>query len=191
MENMRCFILSPSQWVRRVRRSICLNSHCRTADGGRHLADAEYDDVWWERTSALEWRDAEMDGWDLSRWPVRCKWCGYNFSRWDTKVIFPHRLFQIEGSEEYVMLDEAKAGAIFNDRRRLKGPDGNSYHLKLPTGKWFCLDDPLTNGRLNQRRTGIAPDLTIDAPIVSDDFYGWLKEGILFPENNLFQVKPK
>lgn len=133
---------------------------------------------------------------DDPRWPLACV-CGYAFTRSDELVasplagvlehgdpwqLFTRRLWRAPDGAIYT-IEDAPPGAMWNawwlaDHDRWCGPDGMSVFVKLPGGYEWGIDCPSTSGS-PWTRTGIPPVLTVSPSILSPNYHGWLKDGVL------------
>ncbi len=191
MATVKCFLLTPTDRVRRALRRY-VGGHeggqCSVNPAGYHNAETPIEDgpaiIGADgccRTEPREWPR------DDPRWPTHCI-CGYQFAEGDHWQLFYERVYVRSDTGEEVTLRNAPPGAIWEAPWMAdvwKGHDGKCFYCMLPNGagEW-CIDGPATNGP-GWERTGEAPNFTCTPSIGRLDkdnrwmYHGWLRNGEL------------
>jgi len=121
---------------------------------------------------------------DDPRWPSRCR-CGYDFSLSDDDQIFHEQLYRYETGKmvQIGTQDELPAGAMIQALwvpNTWVGEDGRSWLVRLPGGEEWLIDAPASDGG-RWKRTGNAPQFTVEPSILTPKYHGWLRNGVLVP----------
>jgi len=189
MSGWRCFMLIPSNFMRRsLRRYQQPREGLKPCPrkGGIHEAKAIIDARFIDPD--LREGDEPVEPW-LSdpRWPALCA-CGHEFLPGTTWQVLVDRLYQ--GSPDGLLhtLDSATLapGAMWDApwireaNSAWAGADGRSLVVRLPSGSAFPIDVPSMRSSERWTRSGIPPVVTLDGSVDEiGRYHGTLSAGVL------------
>ena len=187
-DRIRCFLLEPTEAIRRSLRRFVYSSEAKCSNpGGYHDAMVRIEDASSPALDRMRERDWPHDD---DRWPKACS-CGYIFQEFDQWQVFDERFWRRTDNGEILSLRDAPAGAIWNahwwpDDCKVDGQylicrvpprhewtiDGRANNCdspcavcRVPYKDHKGKDHNYTDSRPTHRcwvRHGVAPDLTID-----------------------------
>jgi hypothetical protein len=110
----------------------------------------------------------------------------YPLRRTDTGEVYKHfqeappgAMMDCDYLKEFA-LPESEAKALSDEHIRIrKHPDGRVIMVKTPGGDWI-LDQISLQGNF-WTRTGEPPNITANPSIITGNYHGWLKNGVLSP----------
>ncbi len=184
MSTIKCFMIEPTERVRRWLRRYVSGSECLA--GGIHQAMVAIEEG--KAVGAPRgFYTTEPSDWphDDPRWPKACQ-CGYVFREEDTWQLFYYRIYVRQETGEECTLHDPPVGAMWYADWMLpdwKGPDGRCLMVRTPGGDW-CVDGPSRSGG-GWTRTGEPPNVTARPSIGKLDdkgnwqYHGFLTEGYL------------
>lgn len=183
MGEIRCFLVTAQPRARvSLRRFTYVTDEACPADQYGHGA------VTW-MPDEVEWTDLESNGRggppddypkDHPSWPTICEACGYQFQGRDIWQENYSRVFAAPDGREWVMRDLPPGAMLFGtwDPRARVTP---ALFLALPPRggmNLWCIDGPASGGAYWDR-TGEPPEVTVEPSILTGDYHGWLRAGVL------------
>jgi hypothetical protein len=201
MDDVRCFLLEPTQQFRRYLRRYDASYPHEPCPGRMSYHDARYvlDDVELPADTKNNGGDFDFPH-DDPRWPTHCT-CGYKFVEKDFWQAHTHRLYRRSDTGALTTIHDAPPGAMWyatwlEEHDYPKGPDGRILIIRLPNGNDWQIDGRASNCDMKDDdvhrcwvRHGVPPDVTVDkdgvtchagaGSIQSGDWHGFLEDGML------------
>jgi len=183
----RCFVIEPTERVRRaLRRYSRADEGCPDNGGHHHNAEVAIEDgpaIWAEDGRSYRTAPASWPG-DDPRWPAACS-CGYAFAEDDHWQLWYELIYRAPSGAEYTLRD-APIGAMWRlpwweETPAWVGPDGQCWAVMLPPGgvsDVWIIDGPSSSGG-RWERTGTPPAVTARPSILTPRYHGFLTEGVL------------
>ncbi len=137
---------------------------------------------------------------DDPKWPTHCS-CGYKFTEADPFQYYTQRLYVNKSTNEILVRDDFKPGAIWENTRApkfLQGFDGKSIVVICPNGSEWNIDGRANNCTKKEDnehrcwcRHGTIPNITVDkipepghstcsaggGSIIAGNYHGFLSNG--------------